>query len=633
MAGESDTEMKTNPENNVDIDKYRNLVRTYIDMHLYSAALFWADKVVSLSDGEPRDVYWLAQCMFLMKQYHRAAILIRNRGLDKIHPLCLYLASKCLLEAREFNEALQLLSDIDDQAGTLLNSSSSNITFTVNNSHLFVEGSTPANLKSSLLYLKGRVYEALDNRSLAADCYKHALQCDVYNFDAFEALVQHQMLTAWEEKQLLSSLPFAEQCGNENFVRPVYETLLKKYHASPRSPSPPIPHSRLADNLDLAVAKAERLYYSCAYKECFNITEEVLKKDPYHTTCLPVHIGCLVELKKTNKLFYLAHDLVDLQPEMAISWFAVGCYYYLIGKSDPARRYLGKATSLDRLFGPAWLAYGHSFAVENEHDQAMAAYFKASQLMKGCHLPLLYIGLECGLTNNVKLADKFFVQAQTIAPQDPFVIHEMGVVAFQNQEYSLAEQHFIDAMAKVRLINETIIADKWEPLLNNLGHVCRKLKKYEEALQFHQQALLLSPLNASTLACIGFVQALLGEVAASVETFHKALGLKRDDSFSTTMLTYVIEHLMEEAPPFVGAPDTVPGLESSTLKYLPRSTDTEEDADKYLSKSDDTEEDIETSEVETQFGGDMIAGTPSSSSHNLSCEIEMQDVYQDENTS
>jgi anaphase-promoting complex subunit 6 len=36
-----------------------------------------------------------------------------------------------------------------------------------------------------------------------------------------------------------------------------------------------------------------------------------------------------------------------------------------------------------RVFGPAWLAYGHSFALENEHDQAMAAYFKASQLMKG----------------------------------------------------------------------------------------------------------------------------------------------------------------------------------------------------------------------------------------------------------
>ena len=42
-------------------------------------------------------------------------------------------------------------------------------------------------------------------------------------------------------------------------------------------------------------------------------------------------------------------------------------------------RYLQKATQLDRLLGPAWLAYGHSFAVENEHDQAMAAYFKVSK--------------------------------------------------------------------------------------------------------------------------------------------------------------------------------------------------------------------------------------------------------------
>jgi len=56
---------------------------------------------------------------------------------------------------------------------------------------------------------------------------------------------------------------------------------------------------------------------------------------------------------------------------------------FIAGKSDPARRYLGKATTLDKLFSPAWLAYGHSFAAENEHDQAMAAYFKASQLMKG----------------------------------------------------------------------------------------------------------------------------------------------------------------------------------------------------------------------------------------------------------
>lgn len=48
---------------------------------------------------------------------------------------------------------------------------------------------------------------------------------------------------------------------------------------------------------------------------------------------------------------------------------------------------------------------------------------------------MLYIGLEYGLTNNPKLAERFFSQALSIAPEDPFVIHEVAVVAFQNGEY------------------------------------------------------------------------------------------------------------------------------------------------------------------------------------------------------
>lgn len=138
-----------------------------------------------------------------------------------------------------------------------------------------------------------------------------------------------------------------------------------------------------------------------------------------------------IEIYAFSELFYIAHKLVDLYPDQAISWYAVGCYYDVIGKSDPARRYLSKATTLDRLFGPAWLAYGHSFAKEKEHDQAMAAYFKATQLMRGCHLPLLYIGVECGLTKNLQLAEKFFFQAMSIAPFDVFVLHELGVIKFE----------------------------------------------------------------------------------------------------------------------------------------------------------------------------------------------------------
>ena len=55
---------------------------------------------------------------------------------------------------------------------------------------------------------------------------------------------------------------------------------------------------------------------------------------------------------------------------LQVSWFAVGCYYLMQNQNETARQFLSKATNLDRAFGPAWLAFGHSFAAEKEHDQA-----------------------------------------------------------------------------------------------------------------------------------------------------------------------------------------------------------------------------------------------------------------------
>lgn len=57
---------------------------------------------------------------------------------------------------------------------------------------------------------------------------------------------------------------------------------------------------RLRDSLDMHVAEAERLYYNCDYQQCSQLTEAILKQDPYHTSCLPIHISCQVELKQSN---------------------------------------------------------------------------------------------------------------------------------------------------------------------------------------------------------------------------------------------------------------------------------------------------------------------------------------------
>lgn len=116
-------------------------------------------------------------------------------------------------------------------------------------------------------------------------------------------------------------------------------------------------------------------------------------------------------------------------------------------------------------------------------------------------LPFLYIGLEYTLSNNFKLAERFYQQALNIECDDPFVLHELGVIWFKSLKYVwinfswgyLGKSFFVKVFSdlksyqnaeismrraynKLKSSSQRNIFKEWEPLLNNLGHVCRKLK-------------------------------------------------------------------------------------------------------------------------------------------------------------
>ncbi len=60
---------------------------------------------------------------------------------------------------------------------------------------------------SALLTLKGHVYEALDNRNFATDCYKEAVLKDINCFEALNSLLQHQLLTSSEGNVEINPIP------------------------------------------------------------------------------------------------------------------------------------------------------------------------------------------------------------------------------------------------------------------------------------------------------------------------------------------------------------------------------------------------------------------------------------------
>lgn len=74
--------------------------------------------------------------------------------------------------------------------------------------------------------------------------------------------------------------------------------------------------------------------------------------------------------------------------------------------------------------------------------------------------------------------------------------------------------------------------DKWEPLLNNMGHVCRKLGRCEQAIAYHSQALRMCPSSASSYDAIGLVYSLKGELQTACDFFQK---VRRRRSFRRRM--------------------------------------------------------------------------------------------------
>ncbi|XP_075488140.1 anaphase-promoting complex subunit 6 [Primulina tabacum] len=524
------------------VEKLRGVVRDCVSKHLYSSAIFFADKVAAVT-SDPADVYMQAQALYLGRHYRRAFHLLNASQIVLRDLRFRYLAAKCLEELKEWDQCLLMLGDAKvDEHGNITD------TKDYNSMYLDKDGEDhEINIISAICFLRGKAYEALENRAQARLWYKAAIKADPLCYEALECLIEGHMLTCEEETSLLATLQFGAEDG---WLSSFYSCLIKKYEAenvvetkfrelelevcSLKSSDKTL--CTLKNNTDLLACKAE-YYHQCGeYQKCFELTSTLLEKDPFHLKCTLVHLAAAMELGHSNELYLMACNLVKDYPQKALSWFAVGCYYYCIKKYDQSRRYFLEATSLEGTFSPGWIGYGNAYAAQEEGDQAMSAYRTAARLFPGFHLPTLYIGMEYMRTHSFKLAEQFFLQAKIICPSDPLVFNELGVVAYHMKEYKKAVWWFEQTLSHV----SSSLSEMWEPTLVNLAHALRKLKRYNEAIIYYDKALAISTRSLSTYAGLAYTYHLQDNFTSAIAYYHKALWLKPDDQFCTEMLTMAL---------------------------------------------------------------------------------------------
>jgi len=296
----------------------------------------------------------------------------------------------------------------------------------------------------------------------------------------------------------------------------------------------------LGGNSDVLFGLADTLYNQNRWADCFIVTTQILNQVNIHTATLPLHLACMHHLPHMHsRLFLLAHELVEREPNSAISWYAVGVWYLTQKKYGEGRKYFSKASIMEPRFGPAWIGFGHTFALEGEHDQAVTAYSTASRLFQGSHLPLLFIGMQHLQVFNLTLASEHLAAAMKMCSSDPLVYNELGVLEYYNEHYANAVNFLERALelAGTTQSSQSI----WIKTRYNLAQAYRKLGRLQEAKTSFQKVLDLQPRNASAMTSLGMVQHLLGEVDDAIMSYHEALSVRPADNDTITLLNLVLE--------------------------------------------------------------------------------------------
>lgn len=283
---------------------------------------------------------------------------------------------------------------------------------------------------------------------------------------------------------------------------------------------------------DIKIIKSNCLLNLNLFRESYLISTKMRLSSCYNIYGLISYIICLVELGKQSELYKCSHDLICTYPDSAISWFSVGCYYYMTRRYEISRRFLHKCTCLDKYFFAAWIVYGHTFSEQDADDQAMASYRTVSRYFPNSYEPLLFMGMGYLNMNNFVYAEKFLKEAYKLFDSDPMIYNELGVVYYQQKKYQKAKDFFNTTIKYL----STDSYNSWESTFFNLGHCYRKLKQYNDAIKCYIKALNISPKDPMILSAIAFTYHLQNKIDKAINYYHKVLSLQPHDTFSNDML-------------------------------------------------------------------------------------------------
>ena len=556
----------------------RALVADAVGKGIWSTGCYLAEALLRQPDATQADVVQFARTYFMSGEPRRCLAVLEHKGLlsaQFIHDLSLvlsprsplaesqlaasedmqnvlsgiHLAAQCLFNLEQYNDCIYLLDpllhfDRNDTAGSAAAVSRARGFFGQLSQS---QTQTQINIMSSIYSIVGRCFDMLDNGPNAICAFIIAIKIDPACVEVVDYITVNGMLSKADKRSLFYDVEklVADREWLENYFRfQLLEDVEASGISTSSSTSEPVPSAMML------VRRAGHFFEMQAPMDAYRLARQAYTLDPFDGRGLLVYIASMVELGLKTELFYLGHELANNYPKLAVSWYAVGCYYFICKKLELAQKYLQKATKINKRFARAWIALGHVLAAQEESEHAISAFRSASRLLPGDHRPLIFVAKELVRTNYLPLALHILTAALELSPQNPIILNEMGVIYLKQDRLQLALEHLTNAVAaqeeeKRRVIERfpgRVSANACqEDIYGNYGTCLRHCKRFDEALHWYQLCLASNPSNAGTHANIGFTLHLSQRFDEAINSYHKALALQPTFTFCSEMLSRAME--------------------------------------------------------------------------------------------
>lgn len=165
---------------------YRRIVDDVLSLNVENA-LFFANKLVTLTKNQPISVYLLGECYFLAEEYVKITHLFTNHDCLNLNENFAILASKGLLKIKGHAQVIKILT-------TPFKSEIGNKVFT-----------------SQIHTLVGKAQKFLENREEAETSFLNSLKIDAVNHIAFEGLCETRQFEDRNLGPTVESLEFPPQ--------------------------------------------------------------------------------------------------------------------------------------------------------------------------------------------------------------------------------------------------------------------------------------------------------------------------------------------------------------------------------------------------------------------------------------